>query len=72
MSVIEWKKDETAAIVTMCNGANRQNLEFGKTMNRIFDEILSDESIFSLILTSSDEKNFSQGVDIDWLLGRFA
>lgn len=72
MSVIEWKKDGTVAVVTMCNGANRQNITFAQTMNGIFDEILADESIFSLVLTSSDEKNFSQGVDIEWLLGRFS
>lgn len=68
MALIEWKKDGTVAVVTMCNGANRQNLTFAQTMNGIFDEILSDESLFSLVLTSSDEKNFSQGVDIEWMV----
>lgn len=68
MAVIEWKKDGTVAVVTMCNGANRQNLNFAQRMNGIFDEILADESISSLVLTSSDEKNFSQGVDIEWML----
>ncbi len=72
MAVIEWKKDGTVAIVTMCNGANRQNLEFAQTMNSVFDEVLADETIFSLVLTSSDEKNFSQGVDVDWMIGRMA
>ncbi len=70
MSVIEWKKDGTVAVVTMCNGANRQNLDFAKTMNSLFDDILADESIFSLVITSSDEKNFSQGVDIEWMVGK--
>lgn len=72
MSVIEWKKDETVAIATMCNGANRQNLEFAETMNRVFDEVLSDTTISSLVITSSDEKNFSQGVDVEWMIGRLA
>ncbi|MBF0231933.1 MAG: enoyl-CoA hydratase/isomerase family protein [Desulfamplus sp.] len=70
MSVIEWKKDETVAVVAMCNGANRQNITFAQTMNNIFDEVLADDSVSSLILTSSDEKNFSQGVDLEWMLGR--
>ncbi|MBF0303882.1 MAG: enoyl-CoA hydratase/isomerase family protein [Desulfamplus sp.] len=70
MSVIEWKKDGTVAVVTMCNGANRQNLTFANTMNSVFDEVLADDTVFSLVLTSSDEKNFSQGVDIDWMLGK--
>jgi len=68
LAVIEWKKDGTVAVVTMCNGANRQNLNFAQTMNGIFDEIVADESISSLVLTSSDEKNFSQGVDLEWML----
>lgn len=67
MAVIEWKKEGGVAVVTMCNGANRQNQEFAKQMNRCFDEILKDTSLSSVILTSSDEKNFSQGIDIEWM-----
>ncbi len=70
MAVIEWKKDGTVAVVTMCNGANRQNLEFAETMNRVFNEIEEDNEVFAIVLTSSDEKNFSQGVDIEWVGGR--
>lgn len=72
MAVIEWNKDGTVAVVTMCNGANLQNLEFAESMGRILDEVEADPEIFSIVLTSSDEKNFSQGVDIEWIGGRFA
>jgi enoyl-CoA hydratase/carnithine racemase len=57
---IEWKKHESVAIINMCNGANKQNLEFVAQMNHCFDEILADKDIFSIVLTSTDEKNFSQ------------
>jgi len=67
MAVIEWDKDNSIAVVTMCNGANKQNREFAEQLNQCFDEILEDKTIFSIILTSSDEKNFSQGIDIEWL-----
>ncbi len=67
MAVIEWRKETSIAVVTMCNGANKQNLEFEKQLNRCFDEILEDTSIYSIVLTSSDEKNFSQGIDIEWM-----
>ena len=67
MAVIEWKNEEGVAVITMCNGANTQNQEFAKQMNRCFDEILEDTSLFSIILTSSDEKNFSQGIDLEWM-----
>jgi enoyl-CoA hydratase/carnithine racemase len=67
MAVIEWKKKESIAVVNMCNGANKQELTFVGQMNQCFDEILEDKEIFSIILTSTDGKNFSQGIDVDWL-----
>ena len=62
-----WIKDETVAIITMTNGENRQNLVFAKTLNAILDEIIADKSISALIITSNDEKNFSQGIDVMWI-----
>ncbi len=67
MAVIDWEKDESVAIISMCNGANKQNLDFVAAMNKCFDEILEDKEIFSIVLTSSDEKNFCQGIDVEWL-----
>ena len=67
MAIIEWEKNESVATITMCNGPNRQNLEFVKQMNDCFDKIEADKEIFAIILTSTDEKNFSQGIDIEWL-----
>ena len=72
MAIIEWKKDGTVAVVTMCNGANRHNPDFANTMLQVFDEIEADLEIFSIVLTSTDEKNFSQGIDVDWLQTAFA
>lgn len=67
MAVIEWEKDESVALINMCNGENRQNMEFVAQMNHCFDEIMEDKEIFSIILTSTDKKNFSQGIDLEWL-----
>ncbi len=67
MAGIEWEKNESIAIIKMCNGANKQNLLFVAQMNHCFDEILADKDIFSIVLTSTDEQNFSQGIDIQWL-----
>ncbi|MBN2159595.1 MAG: enoyl-CoA hydratase/isomerase family protein [Spirochaetes bacterium] len=71
MSILSWTKEETIAIITMSNGENRQNLEFAQTMNTTLDEIVADTTVQALILTSSDEKNFSQGVDVGWMAARF-
>ena len=67
MPIMTWIKDETVAIITMTNGENRQNLEFAKTLNAMLDEIIADKSITALIITSNDEKNFSQGIDVMWI-----
>lgn len=71
MAVIDWTKDESVAVIRMINKTNKQNLEFADQMNQILDNILEDKDICSIIITSSDEKNFSQGVDIDWLTQKF-
>lgn len=70
MAIMNWTKNESVAILTMTNGENRQNLVFSKTLNAMLDEIVADKSVSSLIITSSDEKNFSQGIDVEWILQR--
>lgn len=67
MAIIEWEKNGSVAVINMCNGSNKQNLEFVARMNQCFDEILEDKEIFSIVLSSTDEKNFCQGIDIEWL-----
>lgn len=68
MPIMTWTKDETIAIITLSNGENRQNLEFAQTLKAMLDEIIADKSVTALIITSSDEKNFSQGVDVNWIM----
>jgi enoyl-CoA hydratase/carnithine racemase len=67
MPIMTWIKDDTVAIITMTNGENRQNLAFAKTLNSMLDEIIADKTISALIITSNDEKNFSQGIDVMWI-----
>ncbi len=67
MKIIQWEKQNDIAVITMCNEANRQNLAFAEQMNQCLDQILEDTTVFSIVLTSSDEKNFSQGIDVEWL-----
>jgi len=71
MATIEWEKKESVGIIHMCNGANKQNPEFVEQINRCFDQLLDDEKICSIILTATDEKNFCQGIDLDWLEQKF-
>ncbi|MEH0022923.1 MAG: enoyl-CoA hydratase/isomerase family protein [Desulfobacter sp.] len=70
MSVVTWRKESNIAIVEMCNGANRMNPDFSGAMNLCLDQVVEDAEIQSMILTSTDEKNFSQGIDVEWIGGK--
>jgi enoyl-CoA hydratase/carnithine racemase len=67
MAIVEWKKDGTVALLIMNNGENRQNPEWCEAMLSTYEEILADTEIKAIVLTSSDPKNFSQGVDTEWV-----
>jgi enoyl-CoA hydratase/carnithine racemase len=72
MSVVKWEKKDNTAIVWMDNGANTQNLVFAQDLNRCLDEAIADTEINAIVLTSTDPKSFSQGVDVQWVGGAFA
>lgn len=71
MKIVRWEQQNDRAVITMCNGANLMNLVFAEQMNLCLDQILEVKTIFSIVLTSSDEKNFSQGIDVEWLKQKF-
>jgi len=70
MDILKWEKDESIAVITMNKGENRHNALFTAGMLKIFDEILEDKSIYAVVINSSDEKNWSQGIDLGWLLSK--
>jgi len=67
MTVVEWKKKEAVAIVSMCNTANRMNKVFAQDLDRCLAQVEADPQVKAMILTGTDEKNFSQGVDVEWV-----
>ncbi len=69
MAILSWEKDGTVAIITMNNGENRHNPDFIRAILDTFDEIENDETVSSVVITSSDQKNWSQGIDVEWILG---
>jgi enoyl-CoA hydratase/carnithine racemase len=71
MPIIEWKKEDGIAVLTMNNGENRHNPEFVSAMLNVLDEIERDETVSAVVITSSDEKNWSQGIDVQWITGAF-
>lgn len=69
MPVVEWKKEGFVAILTMVNGENRHNPTFIREFLSAMDEIEADATVRSVILASSDPKNWSQGIDLEWIMG---
>jgi enoyl-CoA hydratase/carnithine racemase len=72
MPGIEWKKVETVGVITMNNGENRHNPDFIRVILAAFDEIERDPGISSVLIASSDPKNWSQGIDLEWITGAMA
>jgi len=70
MAKIEWEKIDNTALVRMVNNKNRMDMTFAQEMLIIFEQVLADESVTSMILTSDDAKFFSMGVHVDWLEDR--
>ena len=67
MSIIDWSKDDTVAVISMNNGENRHNLDFANRMLEVLDQVNKDTSVTAVISTSGDAKNFCQGVDVQSL-----
>ena len=70
MSIIETEIRGSVAVITMVNGENRQDLPFANAMLDAFDEAEADPAVKSIVLTSNDEKSWSQGVNLQWLMAR--
>lgn len=68
MSIVIWEKDETVAIVKMNTKENSQNLEFAEALEKALDEVIADETVTAIVLSSTSEKNFSLGVDVKWMM----
>ena len=60
--------DETVAVIKMNNGENRHHLEFAKALHEMLETAIQDEAVTAIILTSTDEKNWSQGIDLEWMM----
>ena len=60
--------DGHVAILSMNSGENRFNLEFFEGINKILDEIESNPEARVLVVKSSHEKIWSNGIDLEWLI----
>ena len=68
MAAVELTMDEKVALVTLNDGENRFNPDFLEGFLRVLDQIEMETDANALVATSSHEKIFSNGIDLDWLL----
>ena len=69
MSVMSLRNEGKVAIISMDNGKNAHNLEFAKQLLNLLKQAEEDKGNKALILASSDEKSWSQGIDVPWMMG---
>ena len=67
MSPIEYTLKDHVAVVTLNRGENLFNPEFINDFLTVLDEIEENTDATTLVVTSSHEKIFSNGIDLGWL-----
>uniref|UniRef100_UPI003564C259 enoyl-CoA hydratase/isomerase family protein n=1 Tax=Pseudoalteromonas sp. TaxID=53249 RepID=UPI003564C259 len=64
---IALSTEQSTAVLTMNTSENRHNPAFLTELNQHLDHIEADHSIKAVVLTSSSEKNWSLGIDLEWM-----
>ncbi len=67
MSFVEYALDENVAVVTLNRDENRFNPDFLGACLDVLDEVENETTALTLVVKSSHEKIFSNGIDLEWL-----
>ena len=68
MTLVEYRIDEHVAVVSLNSGENRFNPSFLEAFMGALDEIEADTAATTLVVHSTHEKIFSNGIDLEWLV----
>jgi enoyl-CoA hydratase/carnithine racemase len=68
MAMVDYALDETVAVVTLNSGENRFNPDFLKAFLEVLDTVEQTTDARTLVVHSSHEKIFSNGIDLEWLV----
>jgi enoyl-CoA hydratase/carnithine racemase len=66
---LSWRKDGTVAHLVMSGGANVHNPGYMQGMLGLLDQIEADPEIRAVLIESTDAKNWSQGMDLEFIMG---
>ncbi len=67
--MIELNRSDDVFVLTMCAGENRWNTNFVRAFAAKLDEVQGSEGPAALVITSQNEKFFSNGLDLEWRVG---
>jgi enoyl-CoA hydratase/carnithine racemase len=65
---LTYEVDESVAVVSLDDGENRFNPDFLNTFLDVLDAVEKETDARTLVVRSSHEKIFSNGIDLDWLV----
>lgn len=68
MGCIDFSVDDNVAVITMNDGENRFNPSFMRTFMDTLDRLEEETDVSTMVVRSSHEKIFSNGLDLEWLL----
>jgi Delta3-Delta2-enoyl-CoA isomerase len=67
MALVDYTIEDNVAVLTMNSGENRFNFSFFDAVFEVLERIEKDTDATVLVTTSSHEKIWSTGIDLDWL-----
>lgn len=70
--MIDLERHDDVFVLTMTDGENRWNTTFVRAFAAALDEVEGSTGPAAMVTTSSHEKFFSNGLDLDWVMGRDA
>ena len=65
--MIELERHDDVFILEMDDGENRWNTTFVREFDAALDEVIASEGAAAIVTTSSNEKFFSNGLDLEWI-----
>jgi enoyl-CoA hydratase/carnithine racemase len=68
MTRIDYRLDDSVALVTLNDGENRFNPDFIQAFLDVLETVENETDAASLVVTASHEKIFSNGIDLEWLV----
>jgi enoyl-CoA hydratase/carnithine racemase len=68
MATVDYAVEDTTALLTLGDGENRFNPEFLNAVLDALDAIEAETDAAALVVRSSHEKIFCNGIDLEWLV----